>query len=736
MRRLIFALCLLAFDSAARAAEYETFVDVETQDDLDELRNNQILDDDAYAALSELLEEGIDLSKANADEIYALPNLTRAEAEAIVEYRTRSGGRIDDPLSLAAAGIIPEDKLLAIAPFLKQSERRAAELAVGGTAELVTTIVPSPEMDLPPILARAKVKVGHDLHFGVMARATHALIGGAAYDPGRDALSATAPSIGFDVPKFYAVWDDGNGMVIAGTYRIGFGQRLVLDTTGFPTPEGARPDLQFYYRSSLSTECRESDGELAVDPCLETEGIYGIGDFSVREGFRGVAAGVRQLELGAGWASLWAFGSLTTHSIYQYEIYRPDRCDDPRADSLEECSSPDVYRTLEDTGAPTSTWKFITLPDMWNELLAGANATFNWARRGHIGVTGWGAQAVWLSRGIELDFQEQNETPGGGTYGAIGMDVAYGWNWLDLYAEVARSFDGEAGGERGGYGAVVRGTASWGRNEIEVSGRYYDDGFANPHGRPIAASDSLEGNTARDEAGLRVTGATVLDRRLRLRGHLDLWQRLRAEVWRLRAYARADYKVTTAIEGGVWTEYADQGLDQGGRDQCYSGTTSTSDFGAGTGESGTTTDEDIEIEGLALCKGMKVKVAAEARYRPLKRLAFEVGAQHDWVDGLSGTTMPDAFRRDFGAWLYTTVRATDRLAVVGRARYKHYGTNNPSPMEQTFWATLGLTWREPKSRLVANLRYDLRSWLDDRDSTLARRPNPEHWFRLELEGKF
>ena len=61
----------------------------------------------------------------------------------------------------------------------------------------------------------------------------------------------------------------------------------------------------------------------------------------------------------------------------------------------------------------------------------------------------------WLVEGVELDFQEFARRPFGGPFGAIGVNAAYGSRRQDLFIEVTRSFDSQAGGG-GGYGAIAK----------------------------------------------------------------------------------------------------------------------------------------------------------------------------------------------------------------------------------------------------------------------------------------
>ena len=45
-----------------------------------------------------------------------------------------------------------------------------------------------------------------------------------------------------------------------------------------------------------------------------------------------------------------------------------------------------------------------------------------------------------------------------------------------------------------------------------------------------------------------------------------------------------------------------------------------------------------------------------------------------------------------------------------------------------------VAWREQTTRILARCARPV--WLDARESTDLRAPNPEHWFRLTLERRF
>jgi len=107
-----------------RAETYEVSIEIEDEQDIRELGDQGLISATTLETLLELFEEGVDLNTANRDELYELPELTYAEVDGILEYRKLSD--IKDPADLVPAGVLSEEKLLRIAPFLilSQGSRR------------------------------------------------------------------------------------------------------------------------------------------------------------------------------------------------------------------------------------------------------------------------------------------------------------------------------------------------------------------------------------------------------------------------------------------------------------------------------------------------------------------------------------------------------------------------------------------------------------------------------------
>ncbi len=697
---------------AARAVDYGTFIEVESEEDILDLLAAGDLDEGDAEALIELLEVGVSLDRASREELYALPNLTYADVDAILDYR-QDAGTVPDPLNLVVAGALDEKKLLAIAPFLLLEDKEPGAFETRGRFRYRTAYVAGDDR-VPSMMLSAKVSTLKNLDLGLIGVLTHGRIGDIRYDPNRDALSAEGPAVRAHLPKFYLQWNTTSWQVVAGTYRIGFGQRLTFDNTTLYTPNGIKLDETINMAQDLANRCRETAGELP-SPCLDEDFYqYGAPDYRWTDRLRGIAAGFKHAEAGPGWFQGYGFLSFQTHSPTQYQIYRPDRCDDPFSDDPE-CSAPDLFLRRGDPLANTTELKWAVLPDMYNELLGGANFSYFFNRRTHVGVTGYGADLYWLTQGIELDLQDWARLPFGGPFGAVGLDAAWGQEVIDLFLELTRSFDSQPAG--GGWAAMLRATATWKKHEFEATARYFDQDFNNPYARPIAADDQNQGLRASDEAGVRLKYTGDLGD-LDLRAALDLWAQLSGEIPRTFLYVRASYEVEQWFKPGLYFDYKDKDLSDTGRDNCY--------VGEGYEDEGTGEPTD--------CKGEKIRVGLELKFQPLKRLGVTAKYQHAWVDD-GGTHYPDSRRQDISAWVTAMYKPIDGVRLRLRVRYLNEGIAENDYLEQSVWAYLeGAYWYE--RYFGVKLRYEVYAIVDERDSTRQRSPNPAHWLRLELEYRF
>lgn len=711
---VVFAL-VLALPHVAQADDYGVFVDVETEEDLLDLLATGEIDETAFDVLVQLLHDGVDLNSAGREALYSLPNLNYVDVDIILDYREDTGP-IQDPAALIAADVISRRKLAAIAPFLVITEPSADLWDTSGRIRYRTSYVGGDD-EVPSMWLGAEVSTLQNLKVGLIGVLSRTRLSDVSHDPVRDALSAKAPSIQFHVPKYFIEWETDDYHIVGGTYRIGFGQRLTFDNTEATTPNGIRVDDAVYYSQDLSLKCRESAGELDLSPCRGMDGNeYRSPDYKWTNRLRGLAAGLKSGPVGDGWFQAYAFGSYQTKDIYQYEIYDRTRCDDPTDDDNPSCKAPTVFRRRDDPRDATSRFSYQTLPEMFNELTAGANLAYFFDRRSHIGITGYGADVHWLVEGMDLDFQEWSRLPYGGPFGAVGIDASWGADIVDLFAEVTRSFDSQPAGD--GWAGIFRATLTWTDHELETSARYYHRDFNNPYARPVSAADEFDGLRARDEMGIRV-GYTGVVQDLELRSGIDFWTHSLGfdGALKMRITAQMDYRVARWFKPGIWVEYQDRDLDSATRLNCYE----------------VPFDQTPEGEPVP-CSGEKFVAGLRLKFVPHKRVSITAKYQHRWLDD-GKSAFDDRFRQDLSAWLMVAYTPIDKLQLRARVRYLYEDIADNGYLEQSIWGYLQVGYWFQKT-FGFKLRYEIYAWLDDRTSTDDRFPNPAHWLRAELEYRF
>ncbi|HTL33612.1 MAG TPA: hypothetical protein VL326_10825 [Kofleriaceae bacterium] len=741
-------VCALVAALGARTAyaiPYETFIDVDDEGDLADLLSSGDISQDTYDELLDLMSRGVDITTADRNELYTLPNLTYEDVDAIIAYRKLQRGLINDPADLVAAGAISQEKLLSIASFIVVRERADKPFAARGWVRVWTRTTPhdyalknnpankGPFL-IPPVALRARVMAMRNLTFGIAATNTRLDIGDPVYDPNRGALIADARSNQLHVPKAYVKWESSDLSGIVGSYRIGFGQRLVFDNSAHYSPNGLYLDDQIYYSGDLSTICKESAGELLTSPCVgQFDSEYVTPDFQWRDGLFGAAIGAKHIELTTGWLQLYGWASLHKRSVYQYELVDHGvdgtKCPDPHDDDNPDCTAPTVYVTPDgDLLTPTPQHSFATLPNVIGEELFGGNIGYFADRRNSVGLTFYTANENSLINGVDLDFQEWSRIPYGGRFGALGANFSFGTGWLDLFGEAALSFDHinidpslNATPAKGGGGpaGLLRMTATRKHEELEVVGRYYSTDYVNPFARPISEADEFEGQRARDEAGLR-TRYIRTGKDWTLRALLDVWTNPSdLGALKLDTYARANVRTAQELWLGLWERFQDKDLTEGAplhgdgsaplssHDQCFE----------------LSTEDDMNGEPIP-CTGRQLTTIARAQYIPNKKMSAIVQLEHQLIDDNSKTELKTKFRQDVAAWFIGYYRPTpgDRIRV--RVRYLNEAVTFPDYLETSIAALAEYTTKL-REKDTLRVRLDSRFWLDKRTSTSERVPNPE-----------
>jgi hypothetical protein len=694
-------LCLLLAVPGAGAEPYEAGLSIADEADLRVLYEEGVLPEEDFETLRELLRTGVDVRTAPREALYALPGLTWAQVDALLAYRARVEGSFA-PEDLVKAGVLTAEQLHQVRPFLAGEAR--GERAISGRLRLLGAYGAADAL-VPPVLLQARAEGPLGLKGGALASLTRRRLGSVRQDSRRRALVAELPGVALRLPKLHVRWEGEHASVLVGTYRLGFGQRLTLDTTGRPSPDGFVPDEEFHPPGAPERRCM-----LTGTGACPAQGAPGrvTPDFGWTEGFRGVAGTVHGQREGVA-LSFTGFGSHQSRDLSQYELF------DARTRK-----APDVLAVLPGKQVPGAA-RFVsrTLPDVFHELAGGGHATVGFSPRARLGLTAWGAWPVWTVEGVELDFQEHARYPGGGGYGAVGVDATWGAGPVDLFLEGARSFSGPPGAG-GGLGAVQRTVLGDRRRELELTLRYYGREFDNPYSRAVSSPDEFEGLRASNELGARLRYLHRTEEGAwRMTGRVDVWTQPpggeASGTVHLGASARVDYVGVPELQSSVWVEHRNKDLGRNGPGWCFEGNDGTLPGGK-----------------PAPCAGEQYRVAGRVRLDVTEGLALAAQYQHTLV---GSRHRRGSFQEDGGALLEVLLRPLPPLRLHGRASWRDEDLSENTRLTQALRTSLEVAWAAA-SGLGLRARYELA--LDLKAPVGARTPPepPQHLFRLELESHF
>lgn len=699
---------------SAWAAPYEVEPEAVGELDLLALAEEGAISGETLAALLALRRAGVDPRLATRATLYGLPGLTYADVDGVLRLRAvgRAGGigeptEASRPALLRAMRVAPRD---AFNGLTEEEERRLAPFLarredgrLHGDARWLMAFATSDSLP-PPMALQVRAAGLAGLRAGVLTSFARRRLGTLRRDARSGALAVDAPGRALLVPKLYAQWTGERASVLAGTYRLGFGQRLTLDTTALPAPEGFSPDDGVRPPGGLERECLVGGTGCEAEDRLSDV----TPDFAWDEGFRGLAGTMRGPVGEGAELSLTGFGSYQLRSLPRHAVLDRSTCAAPHG----RCKAPEVR--VPQAGARWEKLTARTLPGAFNEWAGGGNVTLSRSVRTRLGVTGWAAKPVWAQEGARLDFQPSARYPAGGGFGAVGLDAAWGHGAVDLFFEGARSFDSAPDGG-GGVAALQRTVLSSGRRELELALRYYGRDYANPYSGAPSGPDALEGLRVRNELGARVRYLQREEGAWRLRGQVDAWTLPgdgavpgTAGTAHVRASARADWLVWPLFQPSLQVELRDSGV--GAAVPC---------------------SEDAEGQASASCASGRYGLTARVRSELTEGVVVAAQYGHARVDE-PGAAGP---RYDGQAVVDVRLRPTESLRLGGRVVWKDEDLSERSRLRQELRAGVDAGWTAFDT-VSARARY---AWvLDLKDASVARVPPdpPRHLFHLELETRF
>lgn len=223
---------LLYITLYANAFELPLYIEIHNADDIYQLLEDELIYEDDAELLLELIENPIELNKADVDELLLLPSITHSDAEAIVNQRKQLGGfkRWNDLLRVRGFDRAKLRQLESFAYIRPPLDR------FDGKYELSLSEVSD---DGKSYYSRMLVRADYNeqFFFGLSSRReddeTY------RWDKG---ILTDQP--GWQADKFYALWR-GKGLVkrvVLGNYSAGFGAGLAFNDAHRLTPKGIYAD--------------------------------------------------------------------------------------------------------------------------------------------------------------------------------------------------------------------------------------------------------------------------------------------------------------------------------------------------------------------------------------------------------------------------------------------------------------------------------------------------------------
>lgn len=632
---------------AAQARVYPVPIVVDNEDDLRLLIQDGVLDPDDFDTLLELLSNPVDLNRASKNQIYDLPGLSLAQSDAIVKDRRKNGpfssvgdlervpgvgpASVEQVRQFAVADPRPEGpKLDDLRTTLKgrasyHLEDRSVYGADPGSSNRVEDLGYG-ELPQGYLSARVKHPWGFDGGFIGLA---HEGVARTAYSPADRAIYADWGRPALELGRAWASVERGRYSAIAGHYTAGFGLGITFDRTQRTRPQGWYPDM------SVNTDIED-------------------GDFRLPQTLVGVAGRVEDVPLGDAMLEATVFLSSRTPDVYQYHMAVTGG--DPFDPDSDELVSPRVIIDGYEMA-------YVTVPNLWRENLAGANAEVSVLGRARFGVTGWGGVADRAAMEGVPDNQElyiRQRVSDTDQYGAYGAYAGYGDGPFDVTAEYGRTFSG-------GNGLLLMGLYDQGPAEVELSLRHYGTTYDNPHARGIAAADVYRGFRDRDEQGARLRTELRPSKVFSTRWMVDAWRNIESGRSNLEVFGRAQVQPQRWLMLAVLGDHRNRDLANNGRTRIYGGDYDD-ELAELDGVTLDTSDVDV-IEGA----GSRNYVAGQVKFSKIPMTTLEVFHRRTYEDaGLvyprGGEVCEPGFMIGSATWFKARVKPVDKTTLTLRWR--------------------------------------------------------------------
>ncbi len=324
-----------------------------------------------------------------------------------------------------------------------------------------------------------------------------------------------------------------------------------------------------------------------------------------------------------------------------------------------------------------------TLPDVYREELEGANVTFWWDKKTHLGAT-------WYQSKIDRDFPFEYKSsywtrfPDKRTFSVAGLDFATKIKRTNLFAEFGRRKDG-------GDAYLLKALTELERFKLETIYYDYDTDFENPHSKSFGRDT--------DEKGYRIKGDYKFSRRWKVQGYYKQWKQhstlVTDDEWR----GKIDYSPIKKINLSYYRKWRNNDIDRGGRSRS-------------------------STEGETITDNFKCK------YRPIKRLRLETSYTFKQKDASKYT---NKFQEDQTAYFKVRYDLPKPKGLTLEGRMKYWDTDIHSGRGTRYQEYYLQATEKFTKDVKLRVRYTYKNYTDEGRSPAEDEPKKTVFVQLDIK---
>ncbi len=243
LRFTLYALLWLSLPTSAQAVDTATDFEVQNEDDIGQLESDGLITEETTLVLLEMLENPIDLNRADVEDLIAIPGISQSDAQAILAQRQKQNGfvRWDDLSRIEPLSAGQRRTLRAFTEIRPRVNRSDGQVRVDASET---------DKDGKPYSSRLRIRSDFNNRFFLGFAAAHE--DDTQYQWSDESPERISPGWQFD--KLYLAWfpsglskakSRATGMwkqVVIGNFTAGFASGLTFNDAHRFSPRGIYTD--------------------------------------------------------------------------------------------------------------------------------------------------------------------------------------------------------------------------------------------------------------------------------------------------------------------------------------------------------------------------------------------------------------------------------------------------------------------------------------------------------------